>query len=238
MIKLIPFDSLGHADHGWLDTRHHFSFDTYHDPDRVHWGALRVWNDDVIAPGTGFGRHPHRDMEIITYVLDGAISHRDSEGNEGRTVAGDVQVMSAGTGILHEEWNRETVRTHIFQIWVIPAHAGGPPRWDAAKFPKADRAGELVALASGRAQDKGSGALEIRQDAAILGATLTPGQSIRHALGPGRLAYVVAARGDISVGGTPVAERSGAAIADLADIEITSKGGAEVLIADVPPLAA
>jgi quercetin 2,3-dioxygenase len=236
MIKLVDFNSLGHADHGWLDTRHHFSFADYRDPERVHWGALRVWNDDVIAPGTGFDRHPHRDMEIITYVLEGAITHRDSLGNEGRTEAGDVQVMSAGTGVQHEEWNKETVPTHIFQIWILPREAGGKPRWAAAKFPKADRAGELVALASGRKEDQANGALEIRQDALILGATLEPGQTVAHRLGPDRFAYLVPARGRVSVNGVDVAERSAVAISDTGPIEITSVDGAEILIADVPPL--
>lgn len=109
MIEIRPFDRLGHADHGWLDARHHFSFASYHDPARMHWGALRVWNDDMIAPNTGFGTHPHRDMEIITYVREGAITHQDSLGNTGRTEAGDVQVMSAGTGIRHSEYNRDNV---------------------------------------------------------------------------------------------------------------------------------
>jgi hypothetical protein len=236
MITAIDFKTLGHANHGWLDTHHHFSFASYRDPARVHWGALRVWNDDVIAAQTGFPRHGHASMEIITYVMAGAITHRDSLGNEGRTEAGDVQVMSAGTGIEHEEWNRETVPTHLFQIWIIPSRPGGTPRWDAAKFPKSDRAGELVVLASGRPIDEGKGALLIRQDAAILGATLAPGQSVTHTLGLNRFAYVVPAQGTLTVNGTRIAERSAAAIAGEPAIEITSEGGAEFVLADVPPL--
>jgi hypothetical protein len=238
MITLIDFSSLGHADHGWLDAHHHFSFAGYHDPRRVHWGALRVWNDDIIAAKSGFPRHGHKDMEIITYVMAGAITHRDSLGSEGRTEAGDVQVMSAGTGIEHEEWNRESIPTHLFQIWILPSESGGEPRWEAAKFPKAGRAGELVALASGRKRHAGSGALLIRQDAAILGATLAEGQSVTHPLGLNRFAYLVPAKGTVKVNGNLVAARSAAAIAGEATLEISSAEGAEFILADVPPLPA
>lgn len=238
MINALDFKTLGHANHGWLDTRYHFSFADYRDPKRVHWGALRVWNDDIIAAKSGFPRHGHQSMEIITYVMEGAITHRDSLGNEGRTEAGDVQVMSAGTGIEHEEWNAEGIPTHLFQIWIIPARAGGAPRWDAAKFPKADRAGELVVLASGRAQDEGKGALMIRQDAAILGAKLSPGQSVTHRLGLNRFAYLVPAQGSVTINGIKIGERSAAAIAGEDAIEIMSEGGAEFILADVPPLPA
>lgn len=236
MLRPIDFNSLGHANHGWLDTRHHFSFADYRDPNRVHWGALRVWNDDIIAAKSGFPRHGHASMEIITYVMEGAITHKDSLGNQGRTEAGDVQVMSAGTGIEHAEWNDESVATHLFQIWIIPAEQGGEPRWAAAKFPKADRAGELIVLASGRKQDDGKGALLIRQDAALLGATLARGQTVTHTLGPNRFAYIVPAKGSITVNGTLVAERSAAAIAGEPALEIKSDTGAEFVLTDVPPL--
>ncbi len=139
MIERRPFASLGGDKLDWLDTHHHFSFAHYHDPSRMGWGALRVWNDDEIAAGTGFPPHPHADMEIITYVREGAISHEDSLGNKGRTVAGDVQVMSAGSGIRHAEYNRESVPTRIFQIWIVPTRSGGPPSWDTRPFPQADR---------------------------------------------------------------------------------------------------
>ena len=148
MIDIRPFATLGHADHGWLDARHHFSFANYHDPDRMGWGSIRVWNDDTIAAQSGFPPHPHRDMEIITYVRTGAITHRDSLGNEGRTEAGDVQVMSAGTGVAHSEFNLEDEETRLFQIWIIPDEAGGAPRWDAKQFPKGERSGKLEVLAS------------------------------------------------------------------------------------------
>ncbi len=153
MIELRPFDGLGGGNHGWLDTKHHFSFGDYQDPARVSWGNMRVWNDDVIAPATGFPAHPHRDMEIITYVREGAITHQDSLGNKGRTEAGDVQVMSAGTGIRHSEYNHEAGETKIFQIWIIPQQRGEAPSWGARPFPRGNRAGRFVTLASGRAGD-------------------------------------------------------------------------------------
>ncbi|MBU6268720.1 MAG: pirin family protein, partial [Sphingomonadales bacterium] len=174
-IELRPFASLGAADHGWLDAHHHFSFADYHDPARVHWGALRVWNDDTIAAQTGFPMHPHRDMEIVTYVRTGAISHRDSLGNAGRTEAGDVQVMSAGSGITHSEYNLEDEATTLFQIWIIPDGRGGEPDWDQRPFPKGDRSGRFVALASGHAADQ---ALPIRADARVLGATVAAGETV------------------------------------------------------------
>src|SRR3954447_931959 len=139
MIEVRSYDGLGGANHGWLDTRHHFSFADYHDPQRMHWGALRVWNDDDIAPGTGFPAHPHANMEIITYVREGAITHEDNLGNRGRTEAEDVQVMSAGSGIQHAEYNLEPGVTKIFQIWLMPHAQGDTPSWGAKPFPKANR---------------------------------------------------------------------------------------------------
>ena len=143
MIDIRKFDTLGHADHGWLNARHHFSFADYHDPARMGWGAIRVWNDDEIAARSGFPPHPHRDMEIITYVRTGAITHQDSMGNKGRTAAGDVQVMSAGTGVRHAEYNLEDEATTLFQIWVLTDRPGAEPSWGATKFPKADRVGPV-----------------------------------------------------------------------------------------------
>ncbi|HLD64933.1 MAG TPA: pirin family protein, partial [Pseudomonas sp.] len=141
MIEVRPFQQLGGAHHGWLNARHHFSFADYHDPARMNWGNLRVWNDDEIAPHSGFPKHPHRDMEIITYVREGAITHEDNLGNRGRTEAGDVQVMSAGSGIAHSEYNLEDQTTRIFQIWISPTAFGAPPSWGARPFPKGERAG-------------------------------------------------------------------------------------------------
>ncbi len=153
MIERKAFDKLGGGDHGWLKAKHHFSFGDHYDPANLGLGSLRVWNDDEIAPNSGFPPHPHANMEIITYVREGAITHKDSMGNAGRTVAGDVQVMSAGSGIRHSEYNLEPATTKIFQIWIIPSEAGGQPAWGAKPFPKADRSGRFVTLASGFAED-------------------------------------------------------------------------------------
>ncbi|HET6183183.1 MAG TPA: pirin family protein [Acetobacteraceae bacterium] len=233
MIDVRPFASLGGGKLGWLDTKHHFSFADYHDPARMGWGRLRVWNDDEIAPGTGFDPHPHRDMEIITYVREGAITHRDSVGNEGRTAAGDVQIMSAGTGIVHSEYNFEPGPTKIFQIWILPDRKGAPPGWGAKTFPKASRAADFEVLASGRAEDAASGALHINADAAVLAATLKEGQTLRRKLGQGRVAYLVPATGAMEVNGARVNARDGAAIRDEAEIAITARAGSELVLVDV-----
>src|SRR3954452_17083964 len=149
MIDIRPFSSLGHADHGWLNARHHFSFASYHDPSRMGWGRIRVWNDDQIGAKSGFPPHPHRDMEIVTYVRTGAITHQDILGNEGRTGAGDVQVMSAGSGIVHAEYNLEDEATTLFQIWIMPDGRGDSPSWGQRAFPEADRVARWVELAGG-----------------------------------------------------------------------------------------
>ena len=198
MIELRPFNSLGAANQGWLDAHHHFSFAGYHDPSRVNWGSLRVWNDDTIAPKTGFPTHPHNDMEIITYVRTGAITHKDSMGNTGRTAAGDVQVMSAGHGVQHSEWNAESEATTLFQLWIQPAEAGGEPSWGAKKFPKTDRADEWAVLASGHGDED---ALPIRQDAAVLGATLKAGSTLDYEVKAGRYGYLVLAAGSVELDG-------------------------------------
>jgi redox-sensitive bicupin YhaK (pirin superfamily) len=234
MIDVRPFDSLGKFQIDWLNASHHFSLGHYVDPQRMSFGALRVWNDDTIQPGTGFDPHPHRDMEIITYVRKGAITHLDRLGNQGRTEAGDVQVMSAGTGIIHAEYNQEPDETQIFQIWIEPAAKGFEPRWDAREFPKGDRAGDLVVLASGRDGDADNGALRINQDAAVLGATVKAGQSVTHLLGAGRKAYRVAAVGEIEVNGVPAKARDGMAIADEDQVVISATADAEIVLVDVP----
>ncbi len=230
MIDVRPFSTLGGANHGWLDAKHHFSFADYHDPSRVHWGALRVWNDDRIAPHTGFAPHPHNDMEIITYVRSGAISHRDSLGNAGRTEAGDVQVMSAGTGIVHSERNEEDVETTLFQIWIIPDRRGETPGWGARPFPRGERAGRFVTLASGHAED--GDALPIRADARVLGATLKAGETATHTLGD-RKAYLVATAGRIEVNGVAAQPRDGVAIAEVDSIEVRALDDAEIVLVDV-----
>jgi redox-sensitive bicupin YhaK (pirin superfamily) len=231
MIEVRPFSSLGGGKHGWLDAKHHFSFADYRDPKRVNWGALRVWNDDAIAPHTGFAPHPHNDMEIITYVRSGAITHRDSLGNEGRTEAGDVQVMSAGTGIVHSEKNEEDVETTLFQIWIIPDKRGEKPSWGARPFPKGDRTGRFVTLASGIEGDED--ALPIRADARVLGATITAGETVEQAIGKERKAYLVPTRGSIEVNGVVVSPRDGVAIADLDTISIKAIDDAEIVLVDV-----
>ncbi|GAB5470566.1 MAG: pirin family protein [Rhodospirillales bacterium] len=231
MIEVRPFARLGHFQNYWLDAHHHFSFGSYYDPQRMGLGSLRVWNDDSIRPGTGFDRHGHRDMEIVTYVRRGAITHRDHLGNEGRTLAGDVQVMSAGSGIEHEEHNREAEETQIFQIWIQPAVTGIAPRWETRSFPQGANGKGLVALASGRAGD--AGALEIHQDAAILAANLQPGESVTHLLAEGRGAYLVAATGAFTVNGQAVAARDGVAATGKEALEIRASEATELLVADV-----
>jgi len=231
MIERRPFQSLGGANHGWLTAKHHFSFAEYHDPKRMGWGALRVWNDDEIASETGFPPHPHADMEIITYVRQGAITHQDSLGNEGRTAAGDVQVMSAGTGIRHSEYNLEPETTRLFQIWIEPTARGQRPRWDTKPFPKHDRSGRFVPLASGFAED--AEALPIGADARVLGATLKRGETAEYRLPKGRRAYLVAALGTVEVNGLRLGERDGAAVQDESALQVTAIDDAEIVLVDV-----
>jgi redox-sensitive bicupin YhaK (pirin superfamily) len=230
MIERRKFAGLGNADHGWLRARHHFSFAGYHEPARMGWGGLRVWNDDEIAPGTGFPPHAHADMEIVTYVREGAITHEDDLGNRGRTEAGDVQVMSAGSGIRHAEYNREPGPTRIFQIWILPERRGGRPSWGTRPFPKGDRAGRFVPLASGLPGD--AEALPIRTRARVAGATLRAGESADYALGAERHAYLVPAAGAVEVNGVRLEPRDGAAIRDEAVVHVRALEDAEVLLVD------
>ncbi len=230
MIERRPFAELGGADHGWLKARHHFSFAGYHDPRKMGWGPIRVWNDDEIAPQSGFPPHPHADMEIVTYVRTGAITHQDSLGNQGRTEAGDVQVMSAGSGIRHAEYNLEPETTTLFQIWIEPKARGGAPSWGARPFPKGDRAGKFVTLASGLPGD--AEALPIRTDARVAGATLRAGETTEYPLGAGRHAYLVPAVGEVEVNGVRLAARDGAAIVDEPLLKVTALADAEVVLVD------
>lgn len=230
MIELRPFEKLGGADHGWLKAKHHFSFASHYDPSNMGHGALRVWNDDEIAPNTGFPAHPHADMEIITYVREGAITHRDSLGNEGRTEAGDVQVMSAGSGIRHSEYNLEPTRTRIFQIWIEPAERGGQPTWGSKPFPKADRSGKLVTIASGFKND--ADALPIRADARVLATTLKAGESAEYAPQTSRHLYLVPAAGSVEINGVRVNARDGAAIRDEERLKITALEDTELVLVD------
>jgi redox-sensitive bicupin YhaK (pirin superfamily) len=230
MIEVRPFDSLGGADHGWLKAKHHFSFASYYDPNRMSWGNLRVWNDDEIAANSGFPPHPHSDMEIITYVRDGAITHEDSLGNKGRTEAGDVQVMSAGTGIRHAEYNIEPETTRIFQIWIEPTRRGEKPSWGAKPFPKGERAGQFVVLASGFDDD--TDALPIRTDARVVGATLKAGESATYPLGAARRGYLVPAKGVVEVNGVRLNARDGAAITGEDTLTVTAVNDAEIVLVD------
>ncbi len=230
MIDRRPFESLGGANHGWLNAKHHFSFADYYDPKRMNVGALRVWNDDEIAPDTGFPPHPHADMEIITYVRTGAITHKDSLGNEGRTEAGDVQVMSAGTGIRHAEYNLESVPTTLFQIWIQPTRRGGAPSWGAKPFPKDDRSGKFVTLASGI--DGDTDALPIRTDARVAGATLKAGETVEYMLGADRNAYLVPATGAIEVNGIRLNARDGAAVQKEEVLSIRALEDSEIVLVD------
>ncbi|MDQ3246233.1 MAG: pirin family protein [Pseudomonadota bacterium] len=228
MIDIRKFESLGHADHGWLDARHHFSFGCYHDPARVGWGSIRVWNDDRIAAHSGFPPHPHRDMEIVTFVRTGAITHQDSMGNKGRTGAGDVQVMSAGTGVQHAEYNLEDEETTLFQIWIETDRPGAQPGWGARPFPKDARDGRFQLLASGDADD---GALTINAAAKILGATVKGGESIAYGADPTRHLYLVPS-GRVRVNGTEAGPRDGIAITGETDVRIDAEEDAELVLVD------
>ncbi len=229
MLDIRRFDSLGKLDIDWLSARYHFSFSNYHDPARMGVGQLRVWNDDTIQPHTGFPAHGHSDMEIITYVRTGAITHQDSLGNSGRTEAGDVQVMSAGSGIRHAEWNAEDEPTTIFQIWIQPNRSGLAPQWGTRPFPRADRANRWSTLASGRGEDD---ALPIRQDASILGATLQAGKTLTHEVGPGRHAYFVLAAGAVDIDGERLNARDGAAVTGPHTLTFTAHDDAEIVLID------
>ena len=230
MIELRPFNQLGGADHGCIKAKHHFSFGSHYDPNNMGHGALRVWNDDEIAPNTGFPAHPHANMEIITYVREGAITHQDSLGNKGRTEAGDVQVMSAGSGIRHSEYNLEPAKTKIFQIWIEPTTTGGQPTWGAKPFPKADRSGKLVTIASGIKGDED--ALPIRADARVLATTLKAGESAEYEPRKARHLYLVTAAGSVEVNGVRVNARDGAAIRDEAKLTITALEDSELVLVD------
>jgi hypothetical protein len=230
MIDIRPFEGLAHRDHGWLDTRFHFSFADYHDPGRMGWGRIRVWNDDRIAPKSGFPPHPHRDMEIVTFVRTGAITHRDSLGNTGKTGSGDVQVMSAGTGVTHAEYNLEDEDTSLFQIWILPDRVGEAPGWDQREFPHGDRSGRFEVLASG--DPDGDGALPIRSDARILAATLAAGETATYEAAPSRHQYLVATGGRIRVNGKDANPRDGIAITGEDAIVVEAIEDCELVLVD------
>jgi redox-sensitive bicupin YhaK (pirin superfamily) len=228
MIDVRPFEGLGGFRNEWLNARHHFSFGGYHDPARMGVGALRVWNDDMVAPGTGFDPHPHKEMEIITYVREGAITHRDNLGNTGRTEAGDIQVMHAGTGIVHAEYNLENIPTRLFQIWIMPDQARAKPGWAARSFPRAG----IAVLADGRAQ-RDESALPLNADAMLAAGTLGIGETHVVTPGKGRVIYLVPSRGTLTVNGVAVPERAGVAITDEERITIKATSDAELVLVDV-----
>lgn len=227
MLELRPFDRLGTFENEWLNAHYHFSFADYHDPARMNLGALRVWNDDTILPGAGFPMHGHRDMEIVTYIREGAITHEDSLGNKGRTEAGQIQVMSAGAGILHSEVNAEAIPTRLFQLWIVPNQRGLPPRWETKPFPRSH--GKLEVMASGRPED---GAVHLHQDARVLAAALDKGDRVSHRL-DGRKAYLVPAKGSVTVNGQVVAERSGLVAVDEPTLYIQAAEDAEIVMVEV-----
>ena len=230
MISHRRWESLDRADFSWLRARYHFQVSPEGNPAHQALGALIVWNDDEIAVGSGFPMHGHRNMEIITYVRQGVLGHRDNLGSEGTIQAGDVQVMSAGTGIRHAEFNKGDVPLRLYQIWLLPRENGGEPQWSTRAFPKSDRSGHFAVLASGFAGDKG--ALPIRANARLLGATLKAGESVRHHLGPSRQAYLVVASGGIEVEGELMGPLDGAAITNVAAVDVSALEDSELVLVE------
>jgi hypothetical protein len=231
MISIRKSNDRGHADHGWLDTRFTFSFADYYDPKHVQFRTLRVMNDDRIAGGGGFPTHPHRDMEIVTYVLEGALAHKDSMGNGSTIKPGDVQYMSAGTGVAHSEFNAsKTEPVHLYQIWMFPDQTGHQPAYDQKNFSQAEKRGKLRLVVSPDGRD---GSVKIRQDNELYATVLGPGESVKHALKPERHAYVQVARGSVTLNGTALGVGDGAEISAEKTLELTGVKDAEVLVFDL-----
>ncbi len=231
MITLRKSDQRGHADHGWLRSWHSFSFADYHDPAHMGFGKLRVINEDLIAPGTGFGTHGHRDMEIVTYVLDGALAHKDSLGNGATITPGEVQRMSAGTGVLHSEFNHERERTtHLLQIWILPSERGIAPGYEQKRFADADKRGRLRIVA---APDGHDGAVTIHADAALHAGLFDGDEAATLPLAPGRLGYVHVARGELEVNGQHLRAGDAALLRDEPEITLAQGRDAEVLVFDL-----
>jgi redox-sensitive bicupin YhaK (pirin superfamily) len=231
MMQLRRSYERGHFDHGWLDTFHTFSFADYYDPRHVHFRTLRVINEDRVAPGAGFPTHPHRDMEIVTYVLEGALQHRDSMGNGSVIRPGDVQRMSAGSGVTHSEFNAsESEPVHLLQIWMLPERKGIPPSYEQKTFGEAERRGKLRLVAS---PDGREGSVTIHQDNALYAALLGPGESVRHALAPDRHAWLHVARGRVTFNGTELAAGDGAALSQEKFVELRGVQDAEMLLFDL-----
>jgi len=231
MIQIRKSDTRGHANLGWLDSRFSFSFAEYFDPQHVEFRTLRVMNDDRIAGGGGFPTHPHRDMEIVTYVLDGELAHKDSMGNGSIIKPGDVQYMSAGTGVAHSEFNAsDKTPVHMYQIWMFPDKQGYTPTYDQKHFSAAEKQGKLRLVVS---PDGREGSVKIRQGNELYATVLAPGENVKHALRPERHAYVQVARGSVTLNGTKLAAGDGAAISQEKALELTGVEDAEVLLFDL-----
>jgi len=235
MIHVRPSTERGYADHGWLKARHSFSFADYYDPAEMGWGVLRVINEDRVAPGTGFGRHGHRDMEIVTYILSGALEHKDSLGHGGVIQRGEVQRMSAGTGIQHSEANPlSDQETHLLQIWIEPARLGTPASYEQQMLPLDEMRGRWRLVAS---PDGAEGSTTIGQDARLWATLLAPGERIDYRLASGRLAYVQVVYGQLEINGKKLNAGDGAKIADETELEFVAAEETEFLLFDLPPLA-
>lgn len=233
MINVYPVETLGRANYGWLNAKYHFSFADYNNARRINFGKLRVINDDTVKAGAGFDMHQHKDMEIITFVRSGAITHKDSRGNEGRTEAGNVQVMSAGSGIYHSEYNLESEDTTLYQIWIYPKEKGIEPRWDSARFSTREAADDaLPLLASGREEDKGKGALYIHQDAAISGGKVKAGQTVTQPIKD--QAYMLISDGELEILGEQLRKGDGLEITDQDSVTFKALVDSEVILIDVP----
>jgi hypothetical protein len=232
MIKVRRSEERGHANHGWLDTYHTFSFDTYHDPNHMGFRSLRVINEDRVAPGAGFPTHPHRDMEIITYVLEGALAHKDSLGNGSIIRPGDGQRMSAGSGIRHSESNAsKTEPVHLLQIWILPEKKGLEPGYEQKSFPPEEKRGRLRLIAG---REPKNGAVRVHQDVALYAAALGKDEQVEHRLAPGRHAWIQVARGGVSVNGVELKQGDGAAVSDEERLVIKGRDGdSEILLFDL-----
>ena len=231
MIKIRKAEDRGHFNHGWLDTYHTFSFDQYYDPSHMSFGSLRVINEDRVGPGHGFPTHSHRDMEIITYILEGTLAHRDSMGNGSLIKPGEVQRMTAGTGVAHSEANPSaTEPAHLLQIWIMPNERGLPPGYEQKMFDNELQPGKLTLIASGEGRD---GSVTIHQDANVYASRLTSGQSVTHSLADKRKAWVQVARGAVTVNGVELKQGDGAAITDESRLEIASGERSEILLFDM-----
>jgi quercetin 2,3-dioxygenase len=228
MLQLRPAATLDGGDYGWLKAKHHFCVTATGNPDNTAVGSLVVWNDDEIAPGRGFELHGHTNMEIISYVREGTVTHRDTLGNVGLTYAGDVQAISAGRGVKHSEFNLGEEPLRLFQIWLRPRHLGGEPQWGTRRFPKADRANQLVVLASGFSGD--AEALRIDADARVFGATLLAGSALAYPLDEFRHAYLAPTRGTVEVNGQSLSVGDGIALKDEPEVRVCTEGEAEFVL--------